>query len=86
MTTKHEICCLGDMPDNEAKGFTIETEAKQLAILIFRKDDRFYGYVNRCPHTGVNLEWYPISFLTEMENIYNAPPMALNSGLRMATA
>ena len=63
MTTKHEICGLGDIPDNEAKGFIIESEAKQPEILIFRKDDRYYGYVNRCPHTAVNLDWIPNQFL-----------------------
>ncbi len=28
-----------------------------------RKGKQVYGYINRCPHTGVNLEWLPDQFL-----------------------
>ena len=63
MTTKYEICHLNDLPEGGSKGFTIEAGADTREIFVIREGDLVYGYVNRCPHTGVNLDWTPDQFL-----------------------
>ena len=30
---------------------------------LVKKDSQVYGYKNKCPHAGVNLEWQPDDFL-----------------------
>lgn len=60
---EYEICDLQDIPDGSAKGFCVETAGGEREILIVRKQGRIHGYLNRCPHTGVNLEWKPDHFL-----------------------
>lgn len=32
-------------------------------FILIRKDNRAYGYINRCPHLGINLEFQPNVFL-----------------------
>ncbi len=63
MTKKHVICRLHDIPDNGAKGFVIGNGPKTLEMFVIRKDNQVYAYVNRCPHTGTNLDWTPDQFL-----------------------
>lgn len=63
MQNVYDICAAHEIPENGAKGFSIETGAGNLDLLIVRKNSIFYGYINRCPHTGVNLEWQPDRFL-----------------------
>lgn len=54
-----DLCSLSDLPENCARGFNIDN----LEFFIVRKNNRFYGYINNCPHTGVNLDWQPHQFL-----------------------
>ena len=63
MTQTYKICPLRDLPENSARGFLIESGATSLKIFIIRKDGELRGYLNRCPHTGVNLDWLPDQFL-----------------------
>ena len=63
MSAIYNLCALNDIPDQKARGFTLETEGNKLEFFIVRKGDQVYGYINRCPHTGVNLDWQPDQFL-----------------------
>ncbi len=63
MATTFDICTIDDIPANRARGFTIELNDETFDFFIVRKDDSIYGYINSCPHTGVNLEWMPDKFL-----------------------
>ena len=65
MTKTLELCELQDIPENEARGFSVGVTAGSREIFIVRKDGEVYGYVNRCPHTGVNLDWQPHHFLSQ---------------------
>ncbi len=38
----------------------VQNEARQCFILHY--NDSIYAYVNRCPHTGINLNWQPNQF------------------------
>lgn len=63
MSDKIDICSLKDIPDGMARGFCIEHDEEKIDFFIVRKNDQVYGYINRCPHTGVNLNWQPDQFL-----------------------
>ena len=63
MPAKVKICDLNDIPNNGTKGYTIETTSTPLKMLLVRTGTEVYGYSNRCPHTGVNLDWTPDQFL-----------------------
>ena len=40
-----------------------------MEIFLVRKEGQIYGYQNRCPHTGINLEWIPNQFLDVTERL-----------------
>ena len=63
MTGTHDICALVDIPDQQARGFSVECDGEKIDFFIVRNNERVFGYINRCPHTGVNLDWQPDQFL-----------------------
>ena len=58
------LCSLTDIPDGEAKGFTVETAAGKRDILVHREGTAVRGYVNSCPHVGSPLDWAPDRFIS----------------------
>lgn len=58
-----KICDLVDIPPGGARGFRIPGGDGGLAVLIARRGAGIHAYVNRCPHTGVNLDWNPDEFM-----------------------
>lgn len=63
MTIVYDICALEDIPDQKARGFSLERVDKKIDFFIVRKGEEIFGYINSCPHTGVNLDWQPDQFL-----------------------
>jgi len=64
----YAICSVADIPNRRCKGFNLvrlEPDGTERAfnIMIVRWDRKLYGYVNTCPHQGVNLDWEPNQFL-----------------------
>jgi len=64
----YAICGVGDIPNRRCKGFHLvrveeDGSEKPFHILIVRWDRKLYGYVNHCPHQGVNLDWERDQFL-----------------------
>jgi len=62
------ICGLNDIPSRKARGFNLvvldeEGKEKPLPIIIVRWGKQVFGYLNRCPHDGVNLDWERNQFL-----------------------
>ncbi len=56
------ICAFADLPDPGSRGFRVEG-GEPLDLLIVRRGNAVFAYQNRCPHTGINLEWQPDRFL-----------------------
>lgn len=64
MTNNREkLCHINELDDPGAKGFEITRNGLELAFFIVKKDNQVYGYQNKCPHAGINLEWRPDDFL-----------------------
>lgn len=67
-TCAYAICAVRDIPNRRSKGFHLlrrepDGTERPWHILLVRWDRKLYGYVNRCPHHGVNLDWEPDQFL-----------------------
>lgn len=59
-----KLCRLDEIEDGGARGFTLGDGAASRNIFVVRQQDRFFGYVNSCPHIGTPLEFMPDRFLT----------------------
>ena len=55
------LCRSEQLAEGEAIGIEHGTPGERGYILI-RREGKVYAYINRCPHTGVNLEWLPNQF------------------------
>ena len=55
------LCALADIADPGGKGFVLDDGRR---IFVIRRGRRVWGYVNACPHQGVNLDWRPDVFLS----------------------
>jgi nitrite reductase/ring-hydroxylating ferredoxin subunit len=61
------ICELNDIQSQKAQGFNLAViengEEVPLPIVIVRWGRQVFGYVNKCPHDGVKLDWERNQFL-----------------------
>ena len=55
--------------DTETKSFTLTGLPEALELFVVRRKDRYFAYVNRCPHTGITLNWLPDRFLDVSEQL-----------------
>ena len=64
----YAICGMSDIPSQTARGFNlvrVEDDGTQRPwhIVVVRWGRQVFGYVNKCPHDGVNLDWERNQFL-----------------------
>jgi len=59
----------GEIADGAAKEFSITRFDPPLELFVVRQRQQFFAYLNRCPHTGVNLNWLPDQFF-DIEHHY----------------
>lgn len=57
------LCPAGALREGEARGFDNPDDPQGYGVVVVRRDGRLFAYRNRCPHTGVPLEWFPDAFL-----------------------
>lgn len=63
--TAQLICRLADMPEDKARGFTLNgPDGERLEVIIWRDEQGIRGFVNQCPHLGLPLETFPDRFLS----------------------
>ena len=58
----YAICSMSDIPSQKARGFQLmrldeEGKEQPWSIFVVRWGRQVFGYVNKCPHDGVNLDW-----------------------------
>lgn len=63
------LCSTAEIDDPGSRGFEIGEGRKARQLFVVHRDGAFHGYVNSCPHTGVNLEWQEDRFL-DMEGAF----------------
>lgn len=54
---------LDDLANPDAREAVVDRGGKRQAVFVVRRGDVVRGYVNRCPHRGVPLNWQPDVFL-----------------------
>ena len=59
--SRRVLCRLDEIDDPGGKGFAQDDGPD---FFVIRRGEAVWGYVNVCPHQGVNLDWKPDSFLT----------------------
>ena len=59
----------GEIAEDAAKEFSLTQYDPPVELFVIRKGQRFYAYLNHCPHTGVNLNWMPDQFF-DIDNEY----------------
>lgn len=63
MAERHWLCRADELPDPGSRGFSLDLTQGTLEIVLVKRRGALHAYRNRCPHTGVNLEWQPDRFL-----------------------
>lgn len=66
--TAYAICAMNEIPSQRARGFVLSRVDAQggeqpFPIVVVRWGRQVFGYVNKCPHDGVNLDWERNQFL-----------------------
>jgi nitrite reductase/ring-hydroxylating ferredoxin subunit len=64
----YAICAMNEIPSQRAKGFQLMIVAEDgshrpFPIIVVRWGRQVFGYLNKCPHDGVNLDWERNQFL-----------------------
>ncbi len=67
MSERSFLCSIDELPDPGSRGFSLELSGEVLDLVLVKRQGRLYAYRNRCPHTGVNLEWRADQFLDPSE-------------------
>jgi naringenin degradation protein FdeD len=60
---KYLACTLETLKYSQSYGIEISVNESVKQYFLVYHNKRVYSYLNRCPHTGVNLEWVPHQFL-----------------------
>ena len=61
---RYLLCRLDELADPGSKGSLADLGDTVHEILVVRRDNCVYGYINSCPHTGGPLDWMPDQFLS----------------------
>lgn len=64
----YAICSMADIPSQKARGFHLmiveaDGSKRPWPIIVVRWGRQVFGYLNKCPHDGVNLDWERNQFL-----------------------
>ena len=62
--SRYLLCRLDELADPGSKGCRADPGGTVEEILVVRRNNRVFGYINRCPHTGGPLDWMPDQFLS----------------------
>ena len=66
MTTIYKkICPLHLITTRQTFGKSISIDEEAFDIFLVHEEGEIYAYQNRCPHTGINLEWQEHRFLNK---------------------
>ena len=60
---KYLACTLSHLKKLTCFGVEIHLDEMPKQYFLIYRDKTVYSFLNRCPHTGVNLDWVPHQFL-----------------------
>jgi len=51
------VCPLEALAEGTARACTVGSGTAARRIVVVRREDRVFAYLNRCPHEGIPLDW-----------------------------
>ena len=55
---------VGELKHGKSKKFTLRRGQRDLEALLVNYEGNYFAYVNRCPHTGITLDWVNNQFFS----------------------
>ncbi|MGH7794238.1 MAG: Rieske (2Fe-2S) protein [Candidatus Binatia bacterium] len=55
---------VGEIEHGKSKKFTLRRGKRDLEALLVNFEGRHFAYINRCPHTGITLDWVNNQFFS----------------------
>lgn len=58
------ISAVGELAPGKSKKFTMRRGGREFEALLVNYEGNHFAYVNRCPHTGMTLDWVDNQFFS----------------------
>jgi len=58
------VGAVGEIAHGESKKFTLRRGRREMEGLLVNFQGQFFAYLNRCPHTGITLDWVNNQFFS----------------------
>jgi nitrite reductase/ring-hydroxylating ferredoxin subunit len=58
------VASVGELEHGKSKKFTLRRGQRDLEALIVNYEGNHFAYMNRCPHTGITLDWVNNQFFS----------------------
>lgn len=58
------IGTVGELAHGTSKKFTMRRGQRELEALLVNFEGNYFAYINRCPHTGITLDWVNNQFFS----------------------
>jgi len=55
---------VGELAHGTSKKFTMKRGQRELEALLVNFEGNYFAYINRCPHTGITLDWVNNQFFS----------------------
>ncbi|MBH89640.1 MAG: (2Fe-2S)-binding protein [Magnetovibrio sp.] len=63
-----KLCELNQIDNNGSATFVAEKNGKKESLIVVRKKNKVFVYINSCPHIGTPLDFSPGQFLSKDKN------------------
>lgn len=65
--TRKLVGAVGEIEHGKSKKFTLRRGQRDVEALLVNFEGRHFAYINRCPHTGITLDWVNNQFFSSDE-------------------
>lgn len=62
--TRKLLGSVGEIEHGKSKKFTLRRGQRELEALLVNFEGKHFAYINRCPHTGITLDWVNNQFFS----------------------
>ena len=62
--TRKLVGSVGEIAHGKSKKFTLRRGQRELEALLVNFEGKHFAYINRCPHTGITLDWVNNQFFS----------------------
>ena len=63
-STRKLVGAVGEIEHGKSKKFTLQRGQRDLEALLVNFEGQHFAYINRCPHTGITLDWVNNQFFS----------------------